>query len=165
MGDRLMLVEYIIEKALDKAYELIRLGYRKLDTNQTFLIAFENALAAYKGEFLEDELYTQFYKEDTMYYCNIIKDIIDNTPSTRELESNLVYKIVELLPNCPIENINIFITQFFTELFFTDEYKNKILEYRRDDEIGKIYKVLLELKEVINGKQSIKVKFANNMFH
>lgn len=36
MGDRLMLVEYIIEKALDKAYELIRLGYRKLDTDQTF---------------------------------------------------------------------------------------------------------------------------------
>lgn len=159
-----MLVEYIIEKALDKAYELIRLGYRKLDTDQTFLIAFENALAAYKCEFLEDELYTQFYKEDTMYYCDIIKDIIDNTPSTRELESNLVYKIIELLPNCPIANINIFITQLFTELFFTDEYKNKILEYRRDDEIGKIYKVLLELKEAINGKQSIKVKFANNMF-
>lgn len=159
-----MLVEYLIEKALDKAYELICLGYRKLDTNQTFLIAFENALAAYKSQCTEDELYIRFFKEDTSFYSNIIKDIIDNTPPTRELERNLVYKIVKLLPNFPIENINIFIIQLFTELFFTDEYKNKILEYRRDDEISKIYKVLLELREAINGIQPIKVKFANNMF-
>lgn len=159
-----MLVEYLYEKAADKAYELICLGYRKLDTYQTFLIAFENALSAYRCEFLEDELYIQFFKEDTMYYCNIIKGIIDSAPSTRELESSLVDKIAELLPDCPIENIIIFVTQLFTELFFTDEYKSKILEYRRDDEIGKIYKILLEIKEAINGTQSIKVKFANNMF-
>lgn len=159
-----MLAEYIIEKALDKAYELIHLGYRKLDTNQTFLIAFENALAAYKLEFLEDELYTQFFKEDTIYYCNFIKSIIDNTPPSRELGSNLVHKILEILPNCPIERIHVFITRLFTELVFTDEYKNTILEYRRDDEIGKIYRVLLDLKEEIRGTQSIEVKFKNNMF-
>lgn len=159
-----MVAEYIIEKALDKTYELIQLGYRKIDTDQTFLIAFENSLAAYKGELGEDELYILFFKEDKIAYCNFIKNIIDNTSSTRELEKAVVSNIVKLLPDCPIKNINIFVTQLFTELFFTDEYKMKILEYRQDDEIGKIYKLLLELKEKINGESSIKVKFSNNMF-
>lgn len=159
-----MLVEYLIEKALDKAYELIRLGYRKLDVDQTFLIAFENALSAYKSNFGEDELYNQFFKEHSVYYSGIIKNIIDSSPSARELESNLVDKIIELLPNHSIEKIESFVTQICTELFFTDEYRNKILEYRRDNEIGKIYKDLLELKQTIEGVQSVNVEFENNMF-
>ena len=159
-----MIIEYLLEKALDKTKELVQLGFRKLDSNQTFLVAYENALKAYKSEFGEDELYCFFFKGDYMYYYKIIKDIVDESPSTRELENNLVAKIVSFLPDYSLENINMFIINIFTELLLTNEYNAKILEYRRDDEIGKIYTAILELKEMINESQPINEKFSNNMF-
>lgn len=155
---------YMMEKALDKASYLIKLGFRKLDTEQSFLIAYENSLASYKSEYGEDDLYNKFFKEDKIYYCDQIKEIIDNTSSTRELESNLATEMGNILPNVSPGIINVFITQLFTELLLTEEYRNKIIEYRQDSEISKIYKLLLELKQNYEGSQRIKYEFENNMF-
>lgn len=163
-----MFSEYIIEKmldkALDKALELIRGGFRMLDTNNAFFYAYENALAEYKNECMEDELYNKFYKEEFSESCDVIKHIIDTAPSARELESELISKISELLPNFPNDKVEIFVTKLFVELLLRDEYKSKILKYRQDNEIGEIHDKILELIEIFNGTQSIRFKFENNMF-
>lgn len=158
------IIEKMLDKALDKALELIRGGFRMLDTNSVFFYAYENALAEYKNECMEDELYNKFYKEEFSESCDVIKHIIDTAPSARELESELISKISELLPNFPIDKVEIFVTKLFVELLLRDEYKSKILKYRQDNEIGEIHDKILELIEIFNGTQSIRLKFENNMF-
>lgn len=154
---------YFIEKALDKACELIHIGYRKLDEKQSFLLAFENALSVYKGEYGEDSLYCKMYKNDSLYYCGCIKDIIDEAPATRELGVEIKEKLNELFWGFQ-KNIDDFLTYLFVELIFSEEYRDKIFKYRQDKEIGEMYKTSLEINSIINGKQPPEVKYSNNMF-
>lgn len=154
----------MLDKAIDKAYRLLISGYRKLDTNRVFLSAYENALAAYKGEYKEDELYIELFKEKSYMYCDELKEIIDVYLPTSELVDELRNQINEWLPGISIEKINGFIEKLFTELFFTNEYKDKILEYRKNDKIDQIYNMVLDLKRFISGQDKIEPMFQNNMF-
>lgn len=160
-----ILTEMIVEKAIEKAYQLIMLGYRKMDSIQHFSTAYNNALSAYKNEYGEDELYIEVFKTDNYsFYFDNIKEYIDKSSSTRELEQGLFKLLCELLKDIQPNKINTFIVLLFTELLFTEEYKLKILDYRQDFEIGKIYDMVLELKNYIMGAHVLKVTFSNNKY-
>lgn len=162
--EKRMVDSLMLDKAIDTAYRLLISGYRKLDTNRVFLSAYENALAAYKGEYKEDELYNELFKEKSYMYCDGLKEIIDVYLPTSELVDELRNQINEWLPDISIEKINSFIEKLFTELFFTNEYKDKILEYRKNDKIDQIYNMVLDLKRFISGQDKIEPMFQNNMF-
>lgn len=150
-----------LDKAINKCFDLISLGYRKLDSNTSFLSAYENALSSYKNMHQEDTLYNVLYKtDDFQYYYKEIQDTIDNLFPSRELLNGIVSFLNDSLSNCNKEQINDFLTCIFTELLLTSEYQDKIIKCRQDIEIGETYNRIDKLLSSNN----ITPKFYNNEY-
>lgn len=150
-----------LDKAINKCFDLISLGYRKLDSNTSFLSAYENALSSYKNMHQEDTLYNVLYKtDDFQYYYKEIQDTIDNSLPSRELLNGIVSFLNDSLSNCNKEQINDFLTCIFTELLLTSEYQDKIIKCRQDIEIGETYNRIDKLLSSNN----ITPKFYNNEY-
>ena len=159
-----MLLEYALDKGLDKGLRLIKDGYRALDTNQSFYIAYENALTAYKNIKGEDDLYKILYQSDSDYFSKWIKSILDTPFLSRETEKELSDKLLQELNSPSPDEVNSFLTNLFAELLFTSEYSQKIVELRRDTEIGEIYNCIKELKSWLFSQNTNTAKFQNNKF-
>lgn len=162
-GDKVLL-EYAFDKGLDKGLKLIKDGYRRLDTNQSFNIAYENALTSYKNTKGEDNLYKLLYQSDSDYFSKWIKSIFDTSFLSREAERKLSDQLLQKLENSSSDDVKFFLTNLFAELLFTSEYSQKIVQLRRDTEVGEIYNCINELKSCLSFQNSAVIKFQNNKF-
>lgn len=149
-----ILIEAIISKALELAFKKVNSFNRRFDENQTFDILCDKLLKEYKKKNGEDILFNKFFIEGNDRVMGL-KDIIGSQTPTRELFQDILLYISEQTGiGKDDSSIKDFATMFISELMFTDEFRDKMFEYRRDVESGEtntivkeILKMLYEIKE------------------
>jgi len=144
------------------ACKILKKVHQNSEMSLSYDVAYENACANYKEEYLEnDKLYCLFYK-DNYYRSRGLKKIIDESYGSRELRDKLnSYMHDEIDDDINEHKIAHFLALLFTELLNTKEYSPKISELRLDIESEDTNLKINELHEYMIGNNNNRIEEIN----